>query len=196
MTADSLGPWDPAPVNEVAELFGGCEVNWWIAGGYAIELAVGRRFREHGDIDVLLLRRDQLCVQRALAGWDWHAADPPGTLRPWRPGEWLPPEVHDIWCRPAPDAPWRIQIMLDESSGEDWVSRRDPRLRRPTATIGGRTADGVPYLTPEIQLLYKGNGMRDKDQDDFAAALPNLTGDQREWLRGALTQASGGMMQR
>jgi hypothetical protein len=49
---------------------------WWIAGGCAIELAVGQPVRDHADVDVLVLRRDRLAVQRALPGWDWQAADP------------------------------------------------------------------------------------------------------------------------
>lgn len=74
---------------EVRALFSALRAPWWIAGGHAIELAVGHRFREHGDIDVLLLRRDQLAVQQALSAWELWAADPPGTLRPWQPGEFL-----------------------------------------------------------------------------------------------------------
>ncbi|WP_240634772.1 MULTISPECIES: hypothetical protein [Streptomyces] len=105
---------------------------WWVAGGIAIELAVGHRIRSRGDIDVLL-RRDQLVAQQILAGW---AVDPPGSLRPWAPGEVLPVGVHDIWCRPGPDEPWRIQVMLDNSRGHEWVSRRDHRVRRPISTLG------------------------------------------------------------
>jgi hypothetical protein len=185
------GPWDPANPAEAAEFFADCTAPWWIAGGYAIELAVGRPFRDHGDVDLLLLRRDQFAVQEALAGWEWHAADPPGTLRPWRPAEQLPAGVHDIWCRPGPGDPWRIQIMLDESAGADWVSRRDRRIRRPVAGIGFSTADGIPYLAPEIQLLYKANGRRPKDEADFAACLPVLTGPQARWLSDALSIAYG-----
>lgn len=33
---------------------------WWIAGGFAIELATGRAIRPHDDIDVGLLRSDHL----------------------------------------------------------------------------------------------------------------------------------------
>jgi hypothetical protein len=176
---------------EVAAWFRDCGVPWWIAGGYAIELAVGRAVREHGDIDVLVLRRDQAAVQRALAGWDWHAADPPGTLRPWRPGEVLRAGVHDIWCRPGPGGPWRVQVMLDECDGGDWVSRRDSRVRRPVSGLGLVTADGVPYLAPEVQLFYKAKSPRPKDETDLAAVLPLLAGSQREWLSEALDLAYG-----
>jgi hypothetical protein len=160
--------------------------------GYAIELAARRPIRGHVDIDVLMLRRDQLAVQQVLPGWQWQAADPPGSLRPWQPGERLQVGVHDIWCRPDPSGPWQIQVMLDESSGNDWVSRRDERVRRPITSIGLVTADGIPYLAPEIQLFYKAeNGRRPKDETDFAAALPVLTQAQRQWLSNALSLAYG-----
>jgi hypothetical protein len=186
-----LGPWEPASIAETAALFRGCGVPWWVAGGYAIELAAGRPLRAHGDIDVLVLRRDQLTVQRVLAGWDWQAADPPGQLRPWQPEERLPPDVHDIWCRPGPGRPWRIQVMLDESEGSAWVSRHDARVRRPVASLGRVTADGVPYLVPEVQLFYKAHAARPKDEADLAAILPLLSSAQRQWLGTALALAYG-----
>lgn len=188
------GPWEPATPREVAERFSVLRPGapWWIAGGYAIELAVGYAFRDHGDLDVLLLRRDQLAVQEALDGWQWWAADPPGTLRPWRSGEVLGPDVHDIWCRPGPDEPWRIQVMLDASSGQDWVSRRDSRVRRPIDALGAMSQASpahpapVPYLAPEVQLYYKARNPRPKDERDFTAVLPVLTAEQRHWLLDAL----------
>jgi hypothetical protein len=183
--------WEPASPTEVAALFGGLTTPWWVAGGYAVELAVGRPLREHGDIDVLVLRRDQLAVQRALPGWEWWAADPPGVLRPWAPQEILPSAVHDIWCRPAPDRPWRVQVMLDDAAGQDWVSRRNPKLRMSVAALGRRSPDGIPYLAPEVQLFYKAAAPRPKDQLDFARALPVLTAAQREWLHAALADTYG-----
>jgi Aminoglycoside-2''-adenylyltransferase len=185
------GPWEPARPAEAAAIFAVMPCPWWIAGGYAIELAAGRPVRAHGDIDVLVLRRDQAHVQQALAGWQWWAADPPGTLRPWQPREHLPAGICDIWCRPGPRTPWRIQVMLDESQGRHWVSRRDPRIRRPITSIGKTSSDGIPYLAPEIQLLYKAANPRPKDETDFTAVLPCLTQAQRHWLRDALTRTHG-----
>jgi len=138
---------------------------------------------------VLLLRRDQFAAQRALAGWEWWAADPPGTLRPWRPGEILPPDVHDIWCRTADS--WQVQVMLDESDGDDWVSRRDPRVRRKIETIGKVSSSGIPYLAPEIQLFYKSRSPRAKDTTDLHVALPLLSATQRRWLADAITKTGG-----
>ncbi|GAA1086497.1 nucleotidyltransferase domain-containing protein [Streptomyces javensis] len=186
-----FGRWDPASLSEVVARFSGLGSCWWVAGGCAIELAVGRRIRSHGDIDVLLLRRDQLMAQQALSGWQWWAADPPGTLRPWASDEVLSPGVHDIWCRAGADDCWRIQIMIDESRGQEWVSRRDPRVRRPISTLGMTSADGIPFLAPDVQLYYKAKTPRPKDEADFDAALPVLTDQRRRWLVDAISKTYG-----
>ncbi|TWP51267.1 amino acid transporter [Lentzea tibetensis] len=175
--------WGPAPLEEVAELFSGFGRPWWVAGGMAIELAVGRAFREHGDVDVVVLRCDHVAVLDVLRGWELWAADPPGTLRPWLAGE-LPQHVHDVWCRPGPDAPWRLQVMIDESDGDWWVSRRDPAVRRPLSDVVKHGV--VPYLASEVQLYYKSRSPRAKDEQDFAAVREHLTDEQRAWLRQVL----------
>ncbi|MGC7097763.1 nucleotidyltransferase domain-containing protein [Amycolatopsis lurida] len=179
-------PWNPATPAEVRRLFDAFPAPWWLAGGYAIELFAGRSFREHADIDVLLLRRDHLLAQQALAGWEWWAADPPGHLRPWHEGEVLPDAVHDIWCRPGPGEPWHVQLMVDKTDGADWVARPDPSLRRPITSLGWTTPDGLPVLAPEIQLYYKSRNIRPKDEADFDAVLPLLTSAQRHWLLNAI----------
>jgi hypothetical protein len=177
--------WQPIRISEVAALFAGFDGPWWLAGGVAIELFVGAPFRSHGDIDVVILRTDQSRLHDALAGWELWAVDPPGALRPWPAGEVLPASVHDIWCRDRPDGPWRLQVMIDESDGACWVSRRDPRIRRPLVSLG-HDADGVPYLAPEVQLFYKSRRPRPRDELDFSMALPHLSPDQRHWLDEAL----------
>jgi hypothetical protein len=53
-----FGPWEPAQPLEAAAIFAAMPCPWWIAGGFAIELAIGRPVRDHADIDVLVLRQD------------------------------------------------------------------------------------------------------------------------------------------
>ncbi|HZS93479.1 MAG TPA: amino acid transporter, partial [Chloroflexota bacterium] len=79
-----LGNWEPFSPDKVAQLFRDLTVPWWVGGGWAIDLFVGRQTRAHADIDVQILRRDQLAVRRQMAGWELYAADPPGTLRLWQ----------------------------------------------------------------------------------------------------------------
>lgn len=185
------GVWDPLGPREVAAVMRGFRRPWWIAGGYAIDALCGQGRREHGDIDIGLFAADQVAVRTHLRGWDPHAADPPGTLRPWAEEEALPAEVHDIWVRRDEADAWRFQLMLNPRDGDDWVYRRDSRIRRPIGDLVW-WREGIPYLAPEIQLLFKSKGAREKDRQDFEDALPLLEREQRQWLAAALGVASPG----
>ncbi|ROO86339.1 hypothetical protein EDD29_3903 [Actinocorallia herbida] len=189
---DVRGPWAPLTPGEAAELLRGAGFPWWIAGGHAIELAVGEAFRAHADLDVLVLHRDHAELRRRLGGWEAGLADPPGTLRAWPEGGQVPEGVHDVWCRRAPGEPWAVQFMLDGADGADWVSRRDPRIRMPLAHLGRVTGDGIPYLRPEVQLYYKAKAVREKDALDFARVSPLLDAEARTWLSAALALSSPG----
>lgn len=46
--------------------------------------------------------------------------------------------------------------------------------------------DGIRFLQPEIQLLYKAEGLRAKDETDFVATMPFLDRRRRAWLSAAL----------
>jgi len=184
--AENTHNWAPLSVEETAEVLSGLSVPWWIAGGWAIDLFLGRQTREHGDIDVLVRRDDQLAVQAHLSDWDLNKTRQPG-LRPWPAGQFLEPPLEDIWCRRTPDSPWSLQLMLLDTDGARWVFKRDRSIHGPLERIGRRTASGVPYLSPEIQLLYKAKpDTLDKDQSDFDNAVPQLGRRERRWLLSCL----------
>jgi hypothetical protein len=60
------------------------------------------------------------------------------------------------------------------------------RVHRPLATIGSVTPDGIPYMAPEIQLLYKAKAPRPQDEADFVRTFPHLNQASREFLVQAL----------
>lgn len=191
MTREQDRPWQPLSPQQVADVLRDAAFPWWIAGGFAIEAFVGQTFRPHGDIDVLMLRRDRLAARALLKGWDCWAADPPGTLRPWPADEMLPASIDHIWCRRNFGDPWRFQLMLDDADGEAWHSRRSGLVTRPIADMGWRNAAGIPFLAPEIQLFYKAKSPRPKDEQDFAETLPHLSEQRMAWLRNAIRAAYG-----
>src|SRR5439155_24990554 len=123
------------------------------------------------------------------AGWELHCADPPGSLRPWLPGEMLPASVHDIWCRRA-TGPWRMQLMVNERENGFWVSRRDGSVRRSLKETIVRNQDGIPHLAPEVQLYFKAKNAGEKDESDFALTAQGLTAGARSWLRDVLTKVT------
>lgn len=191
MALANLAEWEPLTVPEVAALFVHCKARWWIAGGWAIDLLLGYQSRSHTDTDILLLRRDQHSVRQQLRAWDLWAADPPGTLRPWTLGETLPQHVHDIWCRRSPSEAWSLQLMLDDDDTDDWLFRRDHRVRRSVRSLSGPASTPErAVLTPAVQLLYKSRELRSKDEQDFTLTLPVLASSERIWLAEALSIAS------
>lgn len=178
-------------------MFAGSRAPWWIAGGWAIDLFVGRQTREHKDTDAQVLRRDLCAVRDALQGWDVQAADPARRdydwpFRAWLPGEPLDSAMHDVWLRPGAAEPWALQLMVADVDGADWLFRRDPRVRRPLTTIGRCTGDGIPYLAPEIQLLYKATAPRAKDEADLTIALPFMDRASRRWLEQDISMVNPG----
>ncbi|MDX1534072.1 MAG: hypothetical protein R3291_00440, partial [Thermoplasmata archaeon] len=49
---------------------------WFIAGGWAIDLHVGRITRSHEDAEIAVLRRDQKALRDHLEGWTLQHATP------------------------------------------------------------------------------------------------------------------------
>jgi hypothetical protein len=173
--------WEPLELDEAAALMSGFPGPWWIAAGWAIELHVGRKLREHSDVDLLVLRDDQAAIRSQLPGWDVQVAHG-GKLEPWREGRRLEPPRSGLWARSDPAGPWRLQFLLAEQEGDMWLYRRDPRIRLPVAEIGLRSRDGIPYLRPELTLLFKSKEPRERDEVDFDAVLPLLGPNERDRL--------------
>ena len=145
--------------------------------------------RSHHDVDVAVLRDDQLALRARLAGWQWTLIER-GAARPWG-GEQVVLPVHELVAAKrieAGEAPSddSIEILLNERIGDDWVFRRDPRVRRALSRAFVEAACGVPVLAPEIVLLYKAKRTRPIDEADFAACAPALPQEARAWLAGAL----------
>ena len=60
-----LGPWEPLPLVDATSLFQGAPFRWWVCGGHALELHLGRSWRTHDDIDIGICLDDA----RALRSW-------------------------------------------------------------------------------------------------------------------------------
>lgn len=182
--AEDIHNWEPLSVEETVALLSELPVPWWIAGGWAIDLFLGHQTRTHNDTDILIRRNDQLKVQKYLRdrGWDLHKTQQPG-LRPWPVGEFQDRPFDDIWCRRTPESLWALQLMLLDTDGDRWVFKRDSSIQGPLEGLGEHTPDGIPYMCPEIQLLYKAKPQtQDKDQSDFDHAVPHMTQEAQAWL--------------
>jgi Aminoglycoside-2''-adenylyltransferase len=105
---------------DALRLFNGVEARWWVAGGWAIDLRLGRQTREHVDLDVAILRREQRAFWELLSGWDLQLGTAPDVVQPWAKRDVVPPPLHAVWCRPTPQSEWAFEILLNvqrEASG-------------------------------------------------------------------------------
>ena len=166
--------WHALKSEEVFEILRNFQYPWWIAGGIALDLFLGKKTREHLDIDVLILRKHQLILQEYLRDWFLYKTNQPG-LKPWEKDEYLKIGVNSIWCKKKRNGPWKMEIMLMDSEDDQWFYRREPKIWGMIERMGTMTENGLPYLLPEIQLLYKSvKNRRSKDNDDFFNVFPKL----------------------
>jgi hypothetical protein len=184
---------------EVAEAMGRLRAPFFVSGGWAIDLHLGRVTREHHDIDVLVMRRDHLQLHKALNEFSLKKiiSHPEGlvnrgTLSEWPRGERLELPVHQINAYRENESEPAFQVMLAESSDAEWIFRRNPEIRMPLARMGFYPLWGLPYLAPEIVLLFKAKHLEARDRIDFDNALPILSADARRWLRDAIQKTHPG----
>lgn len=178
--------WDPISLAEVSNIFAKAPFRWWIAGCHALELHLVRSWRDHSDIDISFCRIDQAAVWQFLVGWHISIASR-GVLTPWF-GEPLLIELHqnNLWCKKELADPWSFDLTVSAGNDSEWIFRRDQSLRMPWGQAVLRSAEGIPYLAPELQLLYKSKDSRDKDNLDAVEVIPRLNLDRQNFLRRAL----------
>lgn len=181
-------------VQKVTEVMKGFERPWFVAGGWAIDLFLDRVTRPHKDIDLAILRRDQLTLQQHFGGWKLSKAIPgrPGQLEPWNPGEWLDSPLHEVHASRDEGPLMTLEVLLNESSNDLWLFRRDRRITLPLAELGRLSQLGLPILRPEVVLLYKAKNPKGIDEEDFRRSSRLISKKGRRWLRGALADCHSG----
>jgi hypothetical protein len=178
------------PVIAVRSLLSDLTVPYWIAGGWAIDLAVGRVTRDHADVDIMLLERDEHALRTDLTEVDVQLIGRDGQPGPWPAGTDSGPRRPIIGpgrlVLHNKNLPLPTEVLLASAVGAFWVYHRGVRcIRRPLAEIT-RDRDGIPVLAPEVVLLFKSRSKTDKDRRDVQTALPVLNAEQRSWLQDTL----------
>ncbi|MDH6133299.1 hypothetical protein P3T37_002694 [Kitasatospora sp. MAA4] len=164
----------------VTGLFADYPGSWWVAGGWAVDLHVGRVRRPHSDVDVLVLDRELALLAETFADRGLLLTDRrTGERRPWTHPQPVEPGRETL---SLVDGPAEVEILVARTEGPDWVFHRGRNSRRPLTGLTWTGSGGLPYLSPEVVLLFKSRDGRDKDDLDFRALAPLLTAEQRAWL--------------
>ncbi|SOB88996.1 nucleotidyltransferase domain-containing protein [Streptomyces sp. 1331.2] len=173
--------WRP---EQVAERLVGVGVTWCVAGGWALDLFRGRQSRPHEDLEIAVPAARFPEVREHFpeyvfdaVGWGqvWPAAEAEALAA-----------VHQTWARDPASDRFLFDVFREPHEGGTWICRRDERVRLPYEEIIEHTVDGIPYLRPELVLLFKAKATRPKDVADFEGVLPLLNRPRRDALGGWL----------
>jgi hypothetical protein len=179
--------WSP---RDVARHLAGIAAPWYVAAGWALDLFRGRQTREHGDIEVAIPAASFPAVRSRFPGYIFDGA---GSGRIW---EDATPDVlaavHQTWLRDPATGNYLLDVFREPHDGDTWICRHDQTIRLPYTDIIRHTRNGIPYLAPELVLLFKAKHARPKDQADFDATVPHMTPAQRETLAELLARAHPG----
>lgn len=143
--------WSPLSVPDVGAMFRQSEARWWLSGGLALDTWLGRRTREHSDIDVSVLRAD----------WPGFADVLPRVFEPFAAVDgYLHPittssdasSINNVWVRHSLLDRWVLQVNLEEGDSTHWRYRRNPAVGR-TWAKAIELQHGMPIVNPAVQLL-------------------------------------------
>ncbi|MFC3058582.1 nucleotidyltransferase domain-containing protein [Paenirhodobacter populi] len=179
---DAWDPWDPIDLHN---RLGGSAGDWYVVGGWALDLWHGAQTRAHEDLEFSAPANQAQHYRTILSDLEFFAVMD-GKLSSLAPAASLPADVWQQWGADMDAGCWRVDMMVDRGSPDLWVYKRDPSLTMQRAEAIRTTARGIRYLAPHIVLLFKAKQSREKDHDDFRNALPCLSSrekaDLRQWL--------------
>ncbi len=174
--------WDAWRPEDAYRRLANVAAPWCVAAGWAVDLFLGGGHREHEDLEIAAPGARFTEVVAALPELEFFAIVD-RQARSIDEGEAvLRPPSHQTWGLDRAAGVWRIDIFREPSDGDTWLSRRDESIQLPYDQLVERTAAGIPYVRPEIALLFKAKHARPKDDADLAAALAVLESRRREYL--------------
>jgi hypothetical protein len=179
---DAWKPWSP---DDLFHRLRGAGDDWYVVGGWALDLWHDEQTRWHDDLEFSVLAAETEHYRRTLSGLEFFAAQD-GQLRHLPMSEPLPSDVWQQWGADLDEGCWRVDMMVDRGSLDLWVYKRDATLVLPRKDVIRESTKGIRYLAPSMVLLFKAKHARDKDCYDFRNALPRLDASDKADLRGWL----------
>jgi hypothetical protein len=155
----------------------------------------------HQDVDVVINRADQLLLREHMGARGWRFLTPlHGKLEAWPPHMRLEMPRHQAHAhRDGHFIDFLLtDLLLTDLGSQVWFYRRTPLIIRHAQQAFRQSPQGIPYLAPELVLLYKskntstGQRPRLNDQRDYEAVAPHLSPEARAWLRWALLAGDTG----
>ncbi len=201
-------------VTEADELLKNGGFEYCFCGGQALDLFLGYESRTHGDIDVCAYRNERNRIIQYMQSRGFEVYEMLGGGRAHRITDisvqlqkkknifcfrdgcplvktYPPDEDGCCWMEFFHTGQTKLDFI--EFLFNDKTQDAFEYARNRTITLGTEQAvlfrDGIPYLAPELCLLYKSTDIgREGYQQDFELAWQAMKPPQRQWLREALLQ--------
>ncbi|WP_273692115.1 nucleotidyltransferase domain-containing protein [Ketogulonicigenium vulgare] len=166
--------WDAWTPDQLAKRLARFTGDWYVVGGWALDLWHGAQTRAHEDLEFAVLADHEQPCRQALKDLTFFTAHD-GTLADLPLTAPLPADIWQQWGADMNAGLWRVDMMVDRGTPDLWIYKRDPALTMPRTDAIRQTPCGIRYLAPHLALLFKAKYARDKDNADFQTALPRLT---------------------
>jgi hypothetical protein len=201
-------------INDTCKLLKNADFDWSICGGYAIDLFCGKKTRKHIDIDVCVFWENRNEVIQYMMDLNWTIYEAwrfrgGGMVHLITDLSQQKYVKNNIFCvkdsnkffhvTPVGDNMFKCKIDLNEQVKLDYIEflfnkRKNGYLLYSRNENIKRELDKavlfynvIPYLAPEIVLLYKSKEpKRDDYENDFTAAIPKMSDESKTWLKNAL----------
>jgi hypothetical protein len=186
--AEISGLWSAWTPTAVSRRLSKVAAPWCVTAGWALNLFTEAATREHDDIEIAVpaARFDE--IMDALPNFEW---DVVGDGRVW-PFPQQRANHFQTWLREPATGIYRLDVFREPTIAGRWVCRRDTSITLPYDELILRSEDGIPYVIPEVALLFKAKHLRQKDQTDFRNVLPAMDLTRRARLRSWLSQIHPG----
>jgi len=162
------------------------QFEWWFAGGWALDLWLGRETRAHGDLDFTIFRSHFSALYFLLKNdFEFYIATK-GSLNKIKSVSDLERSDWNVWIKEKGAHEWSFQCLISDEIDQQWTYRRNQKIKRDKKLFGLMAKSSERIIAPEIQLLFKSKLQNNKDQVDFDNVVPLLSVSQKQWLRNSL----------
>lgn len=207
---------------ELKRLMDSMAIVWCVCGGHAIDLFVGQQTRLHKDVDLAVLWEDRSKIITEFIRRGWRVFEPNhGFLREITSCTDDKMIEDNLWCL-RPDAGYEIihqfgnyykistartsqtaldfiEVLFNRVNNGAFLYKRNPQISLTRYLYVSK--NGIPYLAPEMILLYKSTFVRllgtvtpehtevvKNYRHDFRVARARLSVEQKKWLKDALQE--------
>ena len=198
-------------LEEVKAFLAGSGFPWAVCGGFALDMFLDQNIRIHGDMDICVFEDDRENVLKFILdqGWQVYEFRGQGKVRPLTHAMQSDPG-RNLMCLtdgcdivkfyPCKDKGMLyhqffhtgmkklhyLEFLFNRADSGYLVLNQEKGVRRELSKAF-LTWNGIPYLAPEIALLYKASSSDNPDyQLDYRQVYPHLNSDQREWYIHAM----------